>query len=150
MRVAILGTDVVTVSEENIDTFKNVVDKVHLVFLGFKNPTRELMEKTLRTFQYTNRFIVDGNIKFYNDFLKNTNKKYYVKNIENTKLITFLRRNNKILLDFTCLTKEEKTFILKEILEDLLFNVEVVMIERKDYVENKERFLSWRGNAIVV
>jgi hypothetical protein len=98
--------------------------------LNFDKPTFDKVNRVLEKFNYTNRFIIEDNIKFYNDILKN-NKKYYVENNSEQGLISFFKKNNKVLLNFNTLTSEERIFV-KNNIEDVLKNVEVLRMDRSD------------------
>jgi hypothetical protein len=152
MKLTIPGTDVIVIDEENFDFYKQKAkgssDKVHLIKLSFLDPTQEKIENILNNFSNTNRFIIDNNIKTYNSLLKNTNKKYYVQNKKGTSIISFLRKNNKILMDLTVLEKDEYVFI-KNNLQDLLRNVEIILLEKNDLEPIKETLRFWKGNVIV-
>ena len=104
----------------------------------------------IKTFKSTNRFVIDKNIKFYNDILRNTNKKYYISNTENDKIITFFKRNNKVLLDTTRLSILEKAFVFSVALEDVLMNTEVIIVGQKNYKDNPGPYNNWSGNLILV
>lgn len=148
MKVANIGKDFVIIDENNLEDFKNI-EKVHLIKFNFSNPELSLVEKVLREYPNTNRFVISNNIKFYNDILKTTNKKYYVENFPGAGLITFFRKNNKVLLNFEILTKEEKKFIFDNIFEDILKNVEVILISKEDFNNKQEVLQEWRGNVII-
>ena len=101
------------------------------------------MDQLLYILPRTNRFIIDNNIKFYNDYFKKTKKKYYVENSYNdeVKFISFLRKNNKILLNFTKIA----SFDLRQVLfylvrEDLLNNIEILKLSKTDFELYKEHF----------
>lgn len=150
MRLSKIGTDYVAVNEEVLSKIDfNPEEKVHILKLDFKEPNTEKMEQVLKLFKKTRRFVVSNNIKFYNDYLKYTNKKYYVENLPRAKLITFFRRNNKILLNFESLSKEEREFMFEYYLEDILSNVEVIYLSKTDYSKHKDKFFAWNGNVIV-
>jgi hypothetical protein len=77
-------------------------------------------------------------------------KKYYVENEKGALLISFLRKNNKILLNFNNLKDFELSFLTEEaIFKDLLRNLEVILVGRKIYNEFSRIFNLWDGNIIV-
>jgi hypothetical protein len=103
-------------------------------------------------FYQTNRFVIDlKNIKYYNFYLKKTNIKYYVINTDVmwNGLISFYKRNNKVLLDITQLNDDEKSFVLNTSLSDILNNTEVIQIEKNDYVKHSDVINKWKGNCII-
>ena len=150
MKVTIPGVDVITVREGTIDAYKTEYKnkKVHLIRLDFENPTEDKIDDVLANFPETNRFIVDENIKFYNSYLKNTSKKYYVKNRKGTNLISFFRKNNKILMDFVILSDEEFDFAIAS-LQDLLRNVEVILLKKETFRSYEDVLKFWKGNVII-
>ncbi len=151
MKITKMGSDYICISELNIaDESLLKIPRIHLIKLDFKEPTHEKVEYVLKTFNSTNRFVIDGNVKFYNDILRNTNKKYYIANTENDKIITFFKRNNKVLLDTTKLNILEKAFVFSVALEDVLANTEVVIVGQKYYRDNPGPYNSWSGNLILV
>lgn len=151
MKLTRPGKDVVKITEE--DYFNNEIlntdDKVHLIKFGFQEPTEDKVKWVLQNYQSTNRFIIDKDIKYYNDILKTTAKKYYIENSPNTGLISFMRKNNKCLLNFLNLLKEEKDFLLKFLLFDILKNVEIVLLDEENIRNYYEEFKKWSGNIIV-
>lgn len=151
MKLTRPGKDVIKITEE--DYFDNQVlntdNKVHLIKFNFKRPTKEKVEWVLKSYPFTNRFIIEDNIKFYNDILKTTNKKYYIENIPNVDLISFIRKNNKILLNFLNLLDEEKEFMLNYLLFDILKNVEIIMLDEENIRKYQEKFKKWSGNIII-
>jgi CRISPR type III-B/RAMP module RAMP protein Cmr1 len=151
MKLTQVGSDYVCISESNLaDESLLSIPRIHIIKLDFKEPTMEKVSYVLNTFRSTNRFVIDNNIKFYNSVLKNTNKKYYVANNEGDTLITFFKRNNKVLLDTTNLSVLEKAFVFSVSLADVLNNTEVIIVERKYYKEHPEPFNKWSGNLILV
>ena len=98
MKLTTLGSDFVTVTEQNLEELSESMDrKIHLIKFNFIEPTREKILFVINTFTKTNRYVISNNIKVYNDVLKTTGKKYYVENERNTNLISYLRKNNKNL-----------------------------------------------------
>lgn len=151
MKVTRMGSDYVrinelTMADENITS----IPRIHIIKLDFKEPTEEKLDFVLSTFSSTNRFVIDKDIRFYNNILRQTNKKYYISNTENDRLITFFKRNNKVLLDTTLLNPLERAFVFSISLQDILYNTEVMIVKEKDYKENTEPFNKWSGNLIIV
>ena len=151
MKITKMGSDYINVNELNMaDESLQKISRIHLIKLDFKEPTFDKVEFVIKTFRSTNRFVIDNNIKFYNDILRNTNKKYYISNTENDKLITFFKRNNKVLLDTTRLGVLEKAFVFSVALEDVLMNTEVIIVGNKYYRDNPGPYNNWSGNLILV
>jgi len=147
------GRDIIKVTDTDfINNTPNISSKVHIIRLSFDNPNDEKMEWVINKFYQTNRFIVDNyDIKYYNYYLKRTNLKYYVINTVNieSKLISFYKRNNKVLLDITILSQAERLFVLHSALQDILLNTEVIVISESDYLTVKDIIDKWRGNCII-
>lgn len=150
MKITKVGSDLICVTEQDYTDNISFEHKVHLVKLAFDNPTSDKMFWVMKTFQNTNRFIIADNISFYNSYLKHTNKKYYVSNSEPNKLVSFYKRNNKVLLDTTQLSDFERQFVFNVIIDDILSCTEVVAVSKKDYVQYVEIFNNWNGNLIVL
>lgn len=150
MKIALPGTDVVVLKDNTIDAYKDY-KKIHIIKLAFDYPTESKLEQVLDTYPQTNRFVVDSNVKYYNAFLKNTTKKYYVQNKRNSNIISFLKKNNKILFDFTMLSNQEYIFFTMEsIFLDLIKNVEVILINPKFLDTLVANVLNdWLGNIIL-
>jgi len=152
MRITAIGSDLISVNEENYgsDAYQSI-PRVHLIKLDFAMPTYDLVREVLHLFSKTNRFIVEDNIREYNSILRRTEKKYYVMNKKKAEIISFFRKNNKILLNFMNLTKEERDFFLMEgVFEDVLKNTEVIAVTKKIYDEKIEVLDKWKGNVIIV
>lgn len=149
MKIAKLGTDYIVLDENNYQ-HEAPQNKVHIIKLNFVNPTSDVINDVLRRFQNTNRYVISDNIRFYNNILKNTSKKYYVENnqYDSNHIITFLRRNNKILLNFNNLNSSVKSFLFEN-LQDVLNNVEVCRTYSEEYTKHKEIFDKWSGNLIL-
>jgi hypothetical protein len=146
-----MGSDYVCINELNMaDPSLQAIPRIHLIKLDFKDPTLEKVEFVMKSFSSTNRFVIDKNIKFYNDILRNTNKKYYISNTEDDKLITFFKKNNKVILDTTRLSILEKAFVFSVALSDVLANTEVIIVGQKYYRENPGPYNNWSGNLILV
>ena len=147
------GKDVITISDHDfLDDTPHMRGKVHLIRLNFLHPDNNRMEWVINKFPQTNRYIVDAkNIKFYNYYLKRTSLKYYIINTNTvfTGLISFYKRNNKVLLDITALQNSVRLFLLEYLLYDILENTEVIIISKDDYDENSEVIDRWRGNCII-
>lgn len=150
MKITQIGSDYVRINEMNLaDPMLKDIARIHIIKLDFREPTVEMVQYVLDTFESTNRFVVDNNIKFYNAILKNTNKKYYVANTEEDKLITFFKRNNKVLLDCNKLSPLEKAFVFSVALDDVLANTEVMIVSEKIYRNHPAPFNAWSGNLIL-
>lgn len=148
MKIAFVGSDFIELNEDNIYDFVDK-EKVHLIKLNFREPTEELILDVINKYPNTNRYVISNNIKLYNDILKNTTKKYYIENTENTKIITFFRKNNKILFNFNNVNKKVREFLLDNFLFDILKNVEVIMIDKNSYKLKESIFQNWSGNVIL-
>jgi len=151
MLITKIGSDYITINEENIkDEQLLKIDRVHLIKFDFKQPSIEKVEAVMVLWNKTNRFVIANNIKIYNDILKRTVKKYYVENTSYDNLITFFRRNNKVLLNVCNLTEHDKSFVLnKNTLSDVLKNIEVIQIEKECYNMYSSIFKKWNGNVII-
>lgn len=152
MRITRIGTDIISVNEENYDSdIYQKIERVHLIKFDFTIPTYELVKQVLYLFPRTNRFVVEDNIRDYNYILRKTEKKYYVMNKIGSDIISFLRKNNKILLNFINLSKEEQDFFLMEgVFDDVLNNTEVIAIDKRIYDEKAEILDKWRGNCLIL
>lgn len=151
MRITKVGSDYISLNEENFSDikFQNIV-RVHLIKLDFQTPTRILIERVLSLFPKTNRFVIEDNIREYNAILKRTSKKYYVMNKVGVDIISFFRKNNKILLNFNNLSKEEQEFFLMDgIFDDVLRNTEVIAIDKNMHDMKMEVLDKWKGNVII-
>jgi len=150
MKITHIGTDFIEINEDNLydDKLRNI-PRVHLIKLSFFNPTEEKVRRVLSFYPRTNRFVIDDNIREYNSILKWTNKKYYIQNNEGDGFISFFRKNNKVLLDFSRLTPYECQFISTACFEDVLRNLEVIKIDRVVFEEKKELLDIWNGNVII-
>lgn len=150
--ITVPGRDIIMVDERTIAEGLAYDYKVHLVRLAFENPTDDKMLWVMQTFRKTNRYVVDiGHIRYYNYYLKKTNFKYYIINTSDTwrGLVTFFKRNNKVLLDLTQLSLFEKQFVLNVSLKDVLSNVEVLLMEKDDYTAHLDTFSQWKGDIIL-
>jgi hypothetical protein len=82
--------------------------------------------------------------------LKVTAKKFYVENRVGDGIISFFRKNNKVLLNFSKLADDEKSFVMNpRILSDILRNVEVVQMGKDDFPVVKNLLENWNGNVII-
>lgn len=151
MKITQPGRDIIRVTEEDYENGEVVSseDKVHLIKFAFEEPDNDKVNWVFETYPDTKRFVVEQDIKFYNDILKKTNKKYYVENSNNTSLITFFRKNNKVLLNFSKLFSEERDFILEYLLNDILKNVEIIAIDKDNFERYFETFRKWKGNVVI-
>lgn len=140
-----LKQDIYIIDEDN---YKSIIDektkinkKIHLLMLNFKEPDKDKLSFVLNNFRTTKRFIIKDNIRFYNYNLRNTSRKYYVMNKENNSLISFFKKNNKVVLNIFNLRNEEREFIQDDIfLKDILENLEIIIVDKKFYLEHKEIF----------
>ena len=150
MKLTKIGSDYIKIDESSISD-RDLLDipRVHLIKLAFRNPNRDKVEAVLNLFPKTNRFVIKDNIRDYNFILRNTSKKYYVENAEGASVISFFRKNNKVLLNFHNLTYEEREFLLDHCFEDVLRNLEVIYLDEFYYKQNEEILKSWKGNVIV-
>lgn len=151
MKLTSIGTDFVTINEQNFDTLaKKTNEKIHLIKLEFEEPTKEKILSVVNTFTKTNRYVISNNIKIYNDILKTTGKKYYIENSIGSNLISYLRKNNKILVNLNNLRENERELMLDgKVLVDLLHNVEVIKISQKVFDKYSTIFNAWDGNVIL-
>jgi hypothetical protein len=152
MKLTIQGTHYITVTEESLVN-SIPTQKIHLIKIALKSPEPKAIEAILQLFPNTNRYVVSSsaNIRLYNEVFKTSAKKYYVENDTNIRLVSFLRKNNKILLNINNLSPHNKQFINNEpVLEDTLRNVEVVLCSNDFYELWKSLFTTWSGNLIIV
>jgi len=150
--ITVPGRDIIVVDEDSYGQESSFNYKVHLVRLAFKDPDDSKMEWVLNTFKKTNRYVVDiHHIRYYNYYLKRTNLKYYIINTRDTwkGIISFFKRNNKVLLDTTQLSLFEKQFVFNVALQDVLSNAEVLLMDKQDYTDNLEVFNQWKGDIVI-
>jgi len=151
--LAIPGRDIIRVTDQDyLNDEPNLDSKVHIIRLDFNSPNDTKMRWVIDKFYKTNRFVVDlQNIKYYNFYLKRTNYKYYVinTNVLWKGLISFYKRNNKVLLDITKLTRQEQNFVLNIAFEDVLNNTEVILLEEIQYIDKFDIIKKWKGNCII-
>ena len=134
------------INEKNIQEKEK--DKVHLIKLDFIEPSEDKINEVIENFPSTNRFIISNNIKYYNDALRGR-KKYYVMNTSYMDLVTFFKRNNKVILNVHNLKDFEYDFILKNP-NDILRNLECIMMKKTEYNQNWEPTLEdWPGNILL-
>lgn len=137
MVITEIGRDIISLNEDNY--LEKIKHKIHIINLKFKSPNRDKMDVVLENFNKTNRFIISDNIKFYNNYLRNTNKKYYVLNNVNDGLITFFKKNNKVILNTFNLTDAERIFLYNnDFLIDVLCNLEVIITDLDSYESKKQ------------
>lgn len=149
MKITRVGTDFISVDESNFaDSSFQQIPRVHLIKLNFEYPTKELVTRVLQLFPKTNRFVIDSNIREYNMILRRTTKKYYVMNKEGTDVLSFLRKNNKILFNFLCLDSYVQRMFLY-FFDDLLRNTEVIAVTKEIFDEKMEILDKWNGNVII-
>ena len=136
------GIDVITLNEKDQDVVfskHNPDKKVHLIKLLYSDPSEKLLDEILLKFPLTNRFIVDDNIKFYNWYFKTKTKKYYVENICGVGIFSFFKKNNKILLNFKNLYKEDLEYLLlPDVFTDILKNLEIIELTPKMFEIKKD------------
>ena len=150
MKFTALGSDYIAITEDNLKNEKLLsLPRVHLIKLMFFSPTEEKIKTVLSLYPRTNRFVIEDNIRIYNNSLKRTNKKYYVMNMPGIGFISFFRKNNKVLLNIENLSVFEKQFVLKVCLDDVLRNIEVIQLNREDFLEVEGKFDRWNGNVIL-
>lgn len=149
MKLTKYGSDYVIIDEHNIKEIQTE-EKIHLIKLKFHNPNKNLMDEIFNRFPKTNRFIISDNIRFYNSIFKTTNKKYYVENYKGIKFISFFRKNNKVVINFTKLSTIQKQFICKDCLPDLLNNIEVAIVDEELFKDKFDDFENWNGNLIII
>lgn len=149
MRFTRPGEDVLVINDTDIENdIRQTSNRVHLLKFNFDNPTQEKIDIIVEKYPEVNRFIIEDNIRFYNYALKPLQKKYYVMNAVGTSLISFLRKNNKILLSLSNLNDIELDFMILD-LEDLLKNIEVIEGTQDIYLKYKDIFDMWMGNFIL-
>jgi len=151
MKLTKIGSDFIVVDEENIDSKEFLaIPRVHIIKLNFLKPTKQKVERVIDLYNSTNRFVIEENIKIYNYILRSTNKKYYIENTPGARLISFFRKNNKVLVNFNNLNLFERQFLLSEVcFEDVLKNTEVIILDNESYQEKKEILDGWSGNVII-
>lgn len=151
MKLTQIGSDYIKINEDNMYDEKLLsIPRVHLIKLDFFNPNEEKIRKVIRNFPKTNRYVIEDNIRIYNFILRGTSKKYYVSNSGGADVISFFRKNNKVLVNFFKLTEFEKVFLLSDkVFEDVLRNTEVIQIDKDIFDEKMEILENWRGNVIV-
>jgi len=151
MKLTQIGSDYISINEDNLYDEKLLsIPRVHLIKLDFFNPSDDKIRKVIRNFSKTNRYVISDNIRTYNFILRGTSKKYYVSNQEGADIISFFRKNNKVLVNFYKLNEFEKVFLLSDrVFEDVLRNTEVIQISKEIFDEKMEVLENWRGNVIV-
>jgi hypothetical protein len=147
MKLVIPNKDIVDVDESSM---KGSKEKIHLIRLCFNNPTESKIHQTLKLYPDTNRYVVFDNIKLYNSVLKNTSKKYYIENSEkDIDLISFLRKNNKVLFNFLNFNSYIVDMIFEYMFDDLLRNVEVIALNKVMLEKKNDILVNWRGHVIL-
>ncbi len=151
MRLTKIGQDYVVVNEDNLkDPDLLDIPRIHLIKMSFIEPTKEKIEAVLQLFPRTNRFVIDREIKIYNDALKYTAKKFYVENRVGASIISFFRKNNKVLVNFNRLRALEREFLLSDfVLPDMLRNVEVIQLTKTDFDKVYRMVDGWDGNVVI-
>ena len=149
MRITYIGTDYVNINEDNLYDYVEI-PKIHLIKFDFNKPSEEKIKKVLSLYPKTNRFVVEKDVRLYNYVLKYTNKKYYVSNMVNNDIISFFRKNNKVLINFHNFNEFEKQFFLMDnVFIDMLKNTEVIHIDKNIFDEKMHVLDKWRGNCII-
>lgn len=149
MRITETGTDYVRIDEDNIDSFLNI-KRIHLIKLDFFKPNETKIKKVIKLYPKTMRYIIQNYIKTYNFILRNTNKKYYIENYPGIDLISFFKKNNKVIVNFNNLRKTELEFLLNDfVFEDVLKNCEVIQIDQDIFESKKYLLENWTGNVII-
>lgn len=151
MYITKIGSDIIKIDESNLyDTEIINIPRVHLIKLGFSEPNEKKILSVMSLYPKTNRYIIENNIKIYNYMLRKTSKKYYIENKKGVGLISFLRKNNKVLLNFFNLSPFDRDFLLSEdCFKDLLLNVEVIAINNEIFEEKTNILKKWNGNVII-
>jgi hypothetical protein len=153
MKITKPEIDYIIINENNVEKLKQNKgnEKIHLIKLNFIEPTEEKIFDVINTFTKTNRYVISNNIKIYNDTIKKTGKKYYVENRNLIPLISYLRKNNKILINYMNLQKNERELMLEtNIFDDTLKNVEVILIDSYIFEQKRDCLEKWNGNVILV
>ena len=153
MKITKIGSDYIIIDENVIDSglsrFKKI-PRVHLIKFNFAHPTETLVNRVIDEFPKTQRFVIDDNVKIYNSILRRTSKKYYVMNKIGAEIISFFRKNNKILLNFNNLSLEEQNFFLMDgVFDDVLKNTEVIAINKDMHDMKMEVLDKWKGNVVI-
>ncbi len=151
MRITNVGSDFIRIDEDNIDDQKLLsIPRVHIIKLDFFKPTETKIKKVINLYSKTMRFVIENNIKTYNYILRGTNKKYYVENYPGSDMITFFKKNNKVLCNFNNLRDIENKFLLTDfVFGDVLRNTEVIIINQVNFEERKSQLEPWSGNVII-
>jgi len=151
MQITSAGSDYIRINEDSLyDESLINIGRVHLIQLDFEYPTESKIKQVLKLYPKTKRYIINDNIRIYNYILRSTSKKYYIENLPGSNLISFFRKNNKVLLNFNNLSDIESMFLLSDNFEDLLKNVEVIKINREVYKSKFDILNLWRGNVIII
>lgn len=152
MKITLIGSDLIRINESNYGNNEfQKIKRVHIIKLDFKNPTYDLLNEVMHLFPKTNRFIIDNKIRDYNYIFKRTEKKYYVMNKNNFNIISFFRKNNKVLFNMMNLNKKERDFFLMDgIFEDVLRNIEVIALSKKIHDEKIQVLDKWNGNCLIL
>jgi len=149
MKITEIGRDIIRIDESNFQTKEK--EKVHLIKFAFEEPTTEKVNTALSNYPNTNRFVISNYIKFYNEILKYTNKKYYIENTYQS-MISFFKKNNKVLLNTDNLQTHEYEYINHpDAFFDVLKNVEIIMIDRELFETFRDGIIrmNWKGNVVI-
>lgn len=133
---------------KNIEKYLSL-EKRHLIHLDFE-PDEIKTDLVFSIFPDTKRFIVSDYIKDFNYiFKKKRDKKYYVENRSCKDIISFFRKNNKILLNFINMKKEVRDIFLGPLLKNTLKNVEVIKVNEDMLEDIWIHVRYWNGNIII-
>jgi hypothetical protein len=151
MRITNVGSDFIRIDEDNMEDEKLLsIPRVHIIKLDFFKPTESRVKEVIRLYPKTMRFVIENNIKTYNYILRGTNKKYYVENYPGIDIITFFKKNNKVLCNFNNLRDVEKQFLLTDfVFGDVLRNTEVIIIDQENFKQKEKQLEPWSGNVII-
>lgn len=152
MKLTRIDSDYIEIDEDNIyDELLLSIPRVHLIKFCFERPDERKIKNVLKLYAKTNRYIIEDNIRIYNYILRSTNKKYYIENSIGAKIITFFRKNNKVLINFDNLISTERDFLLSDdCFEDVLKNTEVIKIDQEIFEIKKSILEDWSGNVIII
>jgi hypothetical protein len=141
MKLTEIGKDIISVDEKNYCEYTS--NKIHIIKLDFHEPNYMKLQSVFKNYKKTNRFIIEDNIRTYNSLLKNVSKKYYVMNTLKNSLISFFKRNNKVVLNVNNLTNHDYIFINDfNVLSDILNNLEVIILDELMFEKYYELFSS--------
>jgi hypothetical protein len=151
MRITNVGSDFIRIDEDNIvDEELLKIPRVHIIKLDFFKPTESKVKKVINLYPKTMRFVIENNIKTYNYILRGTNKKYYVENSPGVDVISFFKKNNKVLCNFNNFDDTERQFLLTRVVfESVLKNTEVIIVSQSAFETHETTLNNWSGNVII-